>query len=73
MIRKEKGLAKNLLQKWVQFQEKRKRTYFHPQLEFELTRLYPGVSGRKMVYEYYLTNISIGLKILGIGMYAACL
>lgn len=67
MIRKEKGLAKNLLQKWVQFQEKRKRTYFHPQLEFELTRLYPGVSGRKMVYEYYLTNISIGLKILGIG------
>ncbi len=67
MIRKENTLAEKLLQKWIQIREKRNKVYFQQKIEFELARINPGINSKKIIYEYYLSKLSICLKVVSAG------
>ena len=63
---KKKSFALYLLELWIGICERRKRSYFSHQMEKELCNLNPGVQREKIVREYCLEKIKIGLLILGI-------
>lgn len=62
------GLAKRILDLWASYCARKKRNWFSPQLESELSSLYPGNNTKKLVYEFYTKKIAFCCLTAGAGI-----
>ena len=67
MGKKKKHISEQILDKWIMFCERKKRSCFSYQIEKELGSLNPGINKDKMVHNFYQDKIKCGLLVLGFG------
>lgn len=67
MAEKKNQVSKKLLDCWMSFCIRKKKSCFSKQMENEISSLNPGLDARKLVYEHYRQKISLGLFILAAG------
>ncbi len=68
MKKKKEKLSQKILDCWMTFCIRRNKRCFSRQLEYEISRLNPGMDARRLVQEYYRKKISLCLLILSAGL-----